>query len=126
MLIISHFLFPTGKGHEENQRNQSLPRMEALVRFGNIPIVEYGYETAQQFYNDLKKRNGLLNWYFGTAEGVLYTIADTVQPAVKIIEGPLQRIDKLLCSSLDIVEQRVPQVYLPPESVMIPNAPNFI
>lgn len=114
-----------GKGHLKNKRIHTLPRMEALERIGNIPIVEYGYETAQQYYNDLKKRNGLLNWYCRTAEGVLFTIVDTVQPAVRIIEGPLQRFDKLLCSSLDIVEQRVPQVYLPPES-MINNTKEYM
>lgn len=41
-----------------------------------------------------------------------------MRPAVKIIEGPLQRIDQILCSSLDAVEQRVPSVYLPPQLVI--------
>lgn len=91
--------------------------MEALVRIGNIPIVDYSYKNAEWVYNELKKRNGLLNWGFETAEGVFFTFVDSVGPVVKIIEGPLSRIDHLLCSSLDIVEQRIPQVYLPPEKV---------
>lgn len=33
------------------------------------------------------------------------------------MEGPLHRIDQLLCSSLDAVEQRVPSVHLPPDLV---------
>lgn len=64
-----------------------------------------------------QKRNGLLNWSFETAEGVLFAAVDSVRPAVKIIEGPLHRIDQILCSSLDVVEQRVPSVYLPPQLV---------
>lgn len=109
--------FPLGKGHQTNQRSPSLPRMEALVRIGNIPIVNYSYKNAEWAYNEIKKQNVLFNWSLETAEGVFFTIVDSVGPAVKIIEGPLNRIDQLLCTSLDIVEQRVPQVYLPPESV---------
>lgn len=65
----------------------------------------------------LQQRNGWFSWSFNTAEGVLFAAVDTVRPAVKIIEGPLNRIDKILCNSLDIVEQRVPSVYLPPQMV---------
>lgn len=61
----------------------------------------------------------MLNWSFGTAEGVLFAAVDSVRPAVKIIEGPLQRIDQMLCNSLDVVEQRVPSVYLPPQLVSL-------
>lgn len=61
-----------------------------------------------------------MNWSFETAEGVLFAAVDSVRPAVKIIEGPLHRIDQILCSSLDVVEQRVPSVYLPPQLVSLP------
>lgn len=67
--------------------------------------------------NGQQKRNSILNWSFETAEGVILAAVDSVRPAVKIIEGPLARIDQLLCSSLDVVEQRVPSVYLPPQLV---------
>lgn len=122
--------------------------MEALIRIANIPIVETGVKTAGNVYFNLKvtiilllfytlrwpsyafihslswnrieqKRNGLLNWSFETAEGVLFAAVDSVRPAVKIIEGPLHRIDQILCSSLDVVEQRVPSVYLPPQLVSL-------
>lgn len=42
---------------------------------------------------------------------------ESVSPAVKIVEGPLQRFDQLLCGGLDAVEQRVPSMYLPPKMV---------
>lgn len=34
--------------------NSGLPRMEALVRIGNIPLVESGVKTAEQVYYGLK------------------------------------------------------------------------
>lgn len=34
----------------------NLPRMEALVRISNIPIVETSTKTAGKIYNDLKVR----------------------------------------------------------------------
>jgi len=91
--------------------------MESLARIGSIPLVESGVKTAEHVYVGLKKRNGLLNWSFETAEGVIWAAVDSVRPAVKIIEGPLLRFDQILCSSLDIVEQRVPSVYLPPQLI---------
>jgi len=101
-----------------NENNSTgLPRMEALIRIANIPIVESGVKTAGSIYFDLKKRSGLLCWSFETAEGVFGTVIESVRPAVKIIEGPLQRFDQLLCSSLDAVEQRVPSIYLPPHLI---------
>lgn len=101
-----------------NDHFKGLPRMEALVRIANIPIVESGVKTAGKVYLNLKQRNGLFSWSFNTAEGVLFAAAETVQPAVKIIEGPLHRIDQILCNSLDIVEQRIPSVYLPPQMIL--------
>ncbi|XP_031617286.1 lipid storage droplets surface-binding protein 1 isoform X2 [Contarinia nasturtii] len=98
-----------------NDHFAGLPRMEALVRIANIPLVETGVKTAGKVYYNLKQRNGLLTWSFNTAEGVIFAAVETVRPAVKIIEGPLHRIDQILCNSLDIVEQRVPSIYLPPQ-----------
>lgn len=65
----------------------------------------------------LQQRSGLLNWGFGTAENVLGSVLESVRPAVRIVEGPLQRFDQFLCGGLDAVEQRVPSIYLPPRMV---------
>lgn len=59
----------------------------------------------------------MLNWGFGTAESLLGSVFESVRPAVKIVEGPLQSFDRLLCGGLDAVEQRVPSIYLPPKMV---------
>lgn len=99
--------------------------MEAIVRIANIPLVETGVKTAGKVYYNLKQRNGLFTWSFNTAEGVIFAAVETVRPAVKIIEGPLHRIDQILCNSLDIVEQRVPSVYLPPQ-MMFNNTKDYM
>ncbi|XP_013137806.1 PREDICTED: lipid storage droplets surface-binding protein 1 isoform X2 [Papilio polytes] len=36
-------------------------------------------------------------------------------PAVQLLETPIQQLDKFLCKSLDVVEKRVPSIYLPPQ-----------
>lgn len=58
-------------------------------------------------------------WTFGQAESSFYMVVNTALPAVVLFEAPLQTIDKILCKSLDIVEQRVPSINLPPELVII-------
>lgn len=89
--------------------------MESVARFGSIPIVETGIRTAEDVYSRLKRSSTLLNWSFETAEGVVQAAVESVRPAVKIMEGPLYRLDQIMCKSLDMVEQRVPSVYLPPQ-----------
>lgn len=44
---------------------------------------------------------------------------DTALPAVVLLERPLQTLDVILCKSLDVVEQRVPSINLPPQMVAI-------
>lgn len=38
-------------------------------------------------------------------------------PAVLLFEGQINQLDKFLCKSLDVVEKRVPSIYMPPERV---------
>lgn len=42
---------------------------------------------------------------------------DTALPAVVLLEKPLQTLDGILCKSLDVVEQRVPSINLPPQMI---------
>lgn len=91
--------------------------MEAVARFGSIPIVETGMKTAGGIYQRVKKSNGLINWTFEIYENTAFAIIDSFRPAVRIIEGPLHKLDQMMCKSLDLVENRVPLVYLPPQMV---------
>lgn len=102
--------------HQKLKRqNSGLPRMESISRFGSIPVVETGLKTANTVYQKVKESNGLFNWGFETAEAITYAFVDSLRPAAKLIEGPLHRLDYLMCRSLDFVEQKVPSMYLPPE-----------
>ncbi|XP_052870912.1 lipid storage droplets surface-binding protein 1-like [Anopheles cruzii] len=102
--------------HRQLKRQHSgIPRMESLSRFSSIPVVETGIKTAGTVYSRVKTSNGLLTWGFETAESFTYALIDSLRPAAKIIEGPLHRLDSIMCKSLDLVEQKVPSMYLPPE-----------
>lgn len=92
--------------------------MEAVERFGNIPLVETGLKTAENVYITIKDSNRLFHWYFDTAEATVFSVIESIQPAVKLFENPLKRIDQNMCRILDIVEQHLPMVYLPPQMVI--------
>uniref|UniRef100_A0AAG5CXT5 Lipid storage droplets surface-binding protein 1 n=1 Tax=Anopheles atroparvus TaxID=41427 RepID=A0AAG5CXT5_ANOAO len=102
--------------HRQLKRQHSgLPRMESLSRFSSIPMVETGLKTAGTVYKRVKTSNGLLTWGFETAESITYALLDSLRPATRMIEGPLHQLDNIMCKSLDLVEQKVPSMYLPPE-----------
>lgn len=102
--------------HRQLKRQHSgLPQMESLSRFSSIPMVETGLKTAGTVYKRVKTSNGLLTWGFETAESITYALLDSLRPATKMIEGPLHQLDSIMCKSLDLVEQKVPSMYLPPE-----------
>lgn len=92
-------------------------RMEAIDRITSIPLVESSVKRVEHIYDKVKNNNRLFNWYFETAEATISAAYETVQPAVKLFEMPIKRLDNVMCKSLDILEQRIPLVYLPPEMV---------
>lgn len=67
----------------------------------------------------LQKRNRLINWGFNTMEGYVLAAAEAFQPAVKLFNGPIGVVDRVICRSIDFVETKVPSIYLPPEMVHI-------
>ncbi|XP_037948543.1 lipid storage droplets surface-binding protein 1 isoform X2 [Teleopsis dalmanni] len=89
--------------------------LEAIDRITSIPLVEMSFKRAENIYEKVKNNNRLFSWYFETAEATIFAAYESVQPAVKLFEAPLKRIDNVMCKSLDILEQRIPLVYLPPE-----------
>ncbi|XP_035894828.1 lipid storage droplets surface-binding protein 1 isoform X4 [Anopheles stephensi] len=97
------------------RQHSGLPQMESLSRFSSIPVVETGIKTAGSVYERVKTSNGLLTWGFETAESITYALIDSLRPATKMIQGPLHQLDSIMCKSLDLVEQKVPSMYLPPE-----------
>lgn len=89
--------------------------LETIDRIGSIPLVETSLKHVESLYGKVKNSNRLLNWYFETAEYTIFSAYESVKPAVKLFEVPLKRLDNVMCKSLDILEQRAPLVYLPPE-----------
>ncbi|KAL7727849.1 hypothetical protein ACLKA6_019780 [Drosophila palustris] len=90
-------------------------RLEAIDRITSIPLVESSVKRVESIYDKVKNNNRIFSWYFETAEATISAAYETVQPAVKLFELPLKRLDNVMCKSLDILEQRIPLVYLPPE-----------
>lgn len=91
--------------------------METIDRIGSIPLVETSLKHVESIYGKVKNSNRLFTWYFETAENTILSAYESVKPAVKLFEVPLRRLDNVMCKSLDILEQRAPLVYLPPELV---------
>ncbi|XP_044727334.1 lipid storage droplets surface-binding protein 1 isoform X2 [Chrysoperla carnea] len=99
------------------RRNTDLPHLESISRIQNIPIVESSWAYANQFYTGLKRSNSFAAWGCETAErSINFAFDSTVPLAVGILgNGPISAMDKLVCKSLDILDQRVPSLYLPPQ-----------
>ncbi|KAJ8974154.1 hypothetical protein NQ317_003204 [Molorchus minor] len=94
-----------------------LNELESLQRITNLPIVESGWFHAGNFYKRIKTSNRLIQWTLGQAEYSIQSVVDVATPAISIFKGPITSIDQLICKSLDIVEQAVPSISLPPEMV---------
>ncbi|XP_014485180.1 PREDICTED: lipid storage droplets surface-binding protein 1 isoform X2 [Dinoponera quadriceps] len=96
------------------RRHSNLPHFESVARISSFPIVESGIHIAGNVYEKIKRSNSLMNWSLGTAEQSLAIATATAKPAFFALNGPIATIDQLLCKGIDIVEERVPAVHLPP------------
>lgn len=96
------------------RRHSDLPHIESVARISSLPIVESGIHIAGNVYRKIKRSNSLMNWSLDTAEQSLAIATATARPAIFALNGPITTIDQLLCKGIDIVEQRVPAVHLPP------------
>lgn len=126
------------KHQQIKRQNSGFPRMQAVERFGSIPIIETGIKSAENVYSKLKVcklcflsffdknvkfkkklqgSNSFINWYCEVAETTVIAAMDSARPVVRLFDGPIKKIDEMMCKSLDIVEQIAPSVYLPPQMV---------
>lgn len=90
-------------------------KLETLEKFNSIPIVDMGLKTGMTIYNRVKNTNRLVHWGLETSENMASSVMESFRPAVKLIEGPLEKIDKLGLGILEKVEEKLPNLYLPPE-----------
>ncbi|OAD55824.1 Lipid storage droplets surface-binding protein 1 [Eufriesea mexicana] len=107
------------------RRHSDLPRFESVVRISNLPIVENSIHIAGNVYDKLKRSNSLMSWSLCTAEQSFAIATASAKPAIYALNGPITTIDQLLCKGIDIVEQRVPAVHLPPH-IMYCNAREYV
>ncbi|KAL1505636.1 hypothetical protein ABEB36_005157 [Hypothenemus hampei] len=95
--------------------------MESVNRIVKLPVVESTIQTAQNIYEKVKDYNSVTNWTLQTAENTAYKAVDIAKPyacpVIKNFEGPIKKVDDVLCSGLDYVENKVPAVKLPPKEI---------
>ncbi|XP_043499172.1 lipid storage droplets surface-binding protein 1-like isoform X1 [Polistes fuscatus] len=97
------------------QINSDLLQFESITKLSNLPIVESSIYIAGHVYKRIKNANVLMNWSLDAAETSLSLAAASAKPAIFTFNGPITTIDQLLCKGIDIVEQRVPAVHIPPQ-----------
>lgn len=99
------------------RRHSDLPHVESISRILKLPIVEDGTQIAGIVYSKIKRSNSLMNWGLGTAEKSLMVATTLASPAINVLNGPISAIDHLLCKGIDVVEEKVPAVHLPPSEI---------
>ncbi|KAF7282872.1 lipid storage droplets surface-binding protein 1-like isoform X3 [Rhynchophorus ferrugineus] len=101
----------------QRRQRHSMPELMSVNRITNFPIVESGIMYAENIYSKIKNSNSLVNWTLAQAENTFFSVVDTAAPAVVLIQGPLSQVDKIVCKTLDIVEEKIPSINLPPEMI---------
>ncbi|KAK5643814.1 hypothetical protein RI129_007659 [Pyrocoelia pectoralis] len=102
----------------QNTTPNALAQMESVDRFSHIPAVEQTVQVATTIYEKVKDYHYVTNWTLSTAETTVQKAIEISTPVVNQFEGPIKKVDGLLCSGLDYVEQKVPAVKLPPGEVL--------
>ncbi|GJQ81201.1 hypothetical protein Trydic_g23369 [Trypoxylus dichotomus] len=97
--------------------------LEAVQRISKLPIVESTIETATNIYTKVKDYNSVTNWTLATAESTAHKAVEIAKPyaapLVTQLKEPIQKVDGLLCSGLDYVEEKIPAVKLPPGELFL-------
>lgn len=69
----------------------------------------------------LQEYNTVTNTLLSTAETTVYKAVEVgkpiMTPVIHNLEGPIKKVDSVLCTGLDYVESKVPAVKLPPNEV---------
>ncbi|XP_023015892.2 lipid storage droplets surface-binding protein 1 isoform X2 [Leptinotarsa decemlineata] len=101
-----------------SRRKQAiLQDLESVSRITHLPIIESAWHYAENIYSKIKGANSLIHWTLDTAELSAQSVLETASPAIILLHGPISSLDKVVCKSLDIVEQAVPSINLPPEMI---------
>ncbi|XP_017769636.1 PREDICTED: lipid storage droplets surface-binding protein 1-like isoform X2 [Nicrophorus vespilloides] len=102
----------------EQNNQQACVRMESVDRITKLPLVEGTWQTGKSIYDKVKDYNSITNWTMSTAESTVSKAVEVgmpyATPVVQKMEGPIKKVDGMLCSGLDFVEANVPAVKIPP------------
>ncbi|CAH1159367.1 unnamed protein product [Phaedon cochleariae] len=97
--------------------------MESVNRISKLPVVESTIQTATNIYGKVKDYNSVTNWTLTTAESTVNMAVEVgkpiATPVIKNLEGPIKKVDTVLCSGLDYVESKMPAVKLPPSELLL-------
>jgi len=115
-------------GNETNQNTDAAihqsnmcVNMESVNRITKLPVVESTIQTATSIYEKVKDYNSVTNWTLSTAESTVNKAIEVgkplAAPVVSSLEGPIKKVDGMLCTGLDYVEAKVPAVKLPPNEM---------
>ncbi|KAJ8911045.1 hypothetical protein NQ315_004691 [Exocentrus adspersus] len=95
--------------------------MESVNRISKLPMVESTIQTTTSMYEKVKDYNSVTNWTLSTAESTVSKAVEVSKPIttpmIRNLEGPIKKVDEVLCSGLDYVENKVPAVKLPPGEI---------
>ncbi|XP_030029818.1 lipid storage droplets surface-binding protein 1 isoform X2 [Manduca sexta] len=112
-----HAVEKSQKHRVTRSQKPNMPRLEVVSRVAAIPIVESGIGVTEKLYFKIKESNPLFRWYLSFGEKSLATGLQLAMPAVQMLETPINQLDRFLCKSLDVVEKRVPSIYMPPQAM---------
>lgn len=92
-------------------------KIQVVDRALQIPSVQYLWGKSTEVYGRLKGTNTLVNWAFDTVETVVSTVIEKSLPVAKLMEKPINTLDKTLCQGLDFVEIKLPIIKQEPTQV---------
>lgn len=108
---------------QQNQGNVCTMNVESVNRITKLPVVESTISTASSIYSRVKEFNGLTQWTLGTAESTMSKAVEIgkpyAAPVVTKFDGPIKKMDSLVCSGLDYLETNVPMVKLPAGEILL-------
>lgn len=101
----------------EVESSNYIYKIQVINRARKIPSVNYLWDKSTEVYGRLKEINVFVHWAFNTVENVFNTMIEKSLPIAKLIEKPINTIDKTLCQGLDYIEVKLPIIKEEPEQV---------
>lgn len=101
----------------EIESSNDIYKIQVINRVRKIPSVNYLWDKSTEVYGRLKETNIFVHWAFNTVENVFNTMIEKSLPIAKLIEKPINTIDKTLCQGLDYIEVKLPIIKEEPEQV---------